>query len=71
MPASNVIDGYLLVRSLPLLSKRVDAIGHSGEARRKDSKERRDSGKQEYGCERDLDDVRNAVDAVQAEHVLP
>ena len=29
----------------------------------------RDSGKQEDGRERDLDNVRNAVDAVQAEHV--
>jgi hypothetical protein len=67
MPASTVIDGIHWSRCFQLLSERVDAIGHSGETRRKDGKERRDSGKQEDGRERDLEDVRNAVDAVQAE----
>jgi hypothetical protein len=51
-----------------LLSQRVDAIRNTCEACRKDAKKRRDSGKQEDRCERDLDDVRNAFDCVQAEH---
>ena len=35
----------------------------------RNSEQRRDSGKQEDGRERDLDNVRNAVDAFQAEHL--
>ena len=54
-----------------LLSERVDTISHTGEACRKDSEQRRDCGKQEDGRERDLDDVRDAVDAVEAENLSP
>jgi hypothetical protein len=58
-------------RRFQLLSERVDAIGHTGEACRKNAEQRRDPGKQEDGRKRDLNDVRNAVNAVQAEHVSP
>jgi hypothetical protein len=51
-----------------LISQRVDAIGHTREACRKDAKKGSDSRKQEDRCECDLDDVRNAFDCVQAEH---
>ena len=54
-----------------LLSQRIDAIGHTCEACRKDAKKRCDSREQEDRCECDLDDVRHAFDCVQAAHSSP
>jgi hypothetical protein len=49
-----------------LLSQRVDAIGHTREPCRKNTKEGRDPRKQKNSRERNLDDVRNAFDRVRA-----
>ena len=63
-PQSTAIDRSVRFQ---LLSERVDTISHTGEACWKGLRaETLISGKQEDGRERDLDNVRNAVDTVQS-----